>query len=168
MRADGADVNRWWGCWAGLLGLGPIFLLVWWYDRSEVSSWIGHTDLEVQLTVTDASSCRPIPGARIEVESWGTMEEGDDEQRKFELHTDMHGVALKACGKARCSGESSRLRFTNSFSVYRPWWYFRVYADGYEPSDRVDLHLSGNLWKAERTGGGRSRLFVDVSLQRKP
>jgi hypothetical protein len=160
--------NGWLDSPIPLLGAGLLVLLVWGYDRYKRMNWIGYTDLEIEVEVTDATSGKPIPGAHIEVQSWGTMEDGDDEERKFDLYANANGVVHQEFGKTKCSGCLSGLRFTDTFHVYRPWWYFQITAAGYEPSDPIDLHLSGNRWKAKRTGGGRSKLFVDVSLQRAP
>jgi hypothetical protein len=155
-----------------LLGAAFIFLPLWAYDRFYLITWDGNTELEVAITVIDATSTTPIPGARIEVQSWGTMGPGtgpgEDEETRFDLFTDAAGVARKECGTTHCSGQVSGLRFTDTFHVYRPWWMFRVSADGYEPSELVDLHFSGRIGTEKRTGGGRSTLFLQIVLQRQP
>jgi hypothetical protein len=159
-------IRRWW-MWF-LLPLGIIALLVWGYDRCEMILWVGATDLEVGFVVTEAGSDRPIPGAVVEVvqSAGGFYDERDTNE--FTLRADAGGVARKVCRHSMCHGAQSRLGFTDTFVVYLPWWRFRVCADGYSPSEWVNLDVPEYKRLARRTGPGKAEVVLRVSLQKSP
>jgi hypothetical protein len=156
--------RRWWK-WLIALGLIPLF--VWGYDRFQMIYWVGSTDLEVEFAVTEAGSGKPIPGARIDVQSEGSFYEERDTQ-VFVLHADASGMARKECRQSMCFGTQSNLRFTDTFVVHLPWWLFQVSADGYLTNEWVNLNEWEYAQQVQRAAPGKAKLVVRVSLQKRP
>jgi hypothetical protein len=150
-------------CWKWLLGIGLILLLVWGYDRVQRVLWVGHTDLLVEFVVVEAGSEQPIPGARIDVHSQGGYDER--EEQKFHLLTDASGTVRKECRGCLCSGARSGLGFTDTYSVRLPWWHFQVSADGFEPTEWMELPVPEISRRVRR--GQPDKVVVRVSLQRR-
>ena len=159
-----------WRWWIRLLIAVTILpLLAVGYDRSRWFYWVGKTDLEIEFVVTDAETCEPIPGALIDVHSiigYGHTEHPDE---NFGLVTDDDGSAHKVCLRSKSTGKSSGLGFSSTFAAYMPAWLLQVVADGYEPSQMVQLDEFGgeSHLKAERTGPGKLKVLVPVSLHKK-
>jgi hypothetical protein len=135
------------------------------YDRSEVMSWVGHTDLEVEFAVAEAGSGTPVPGVRVEVKSDGGFYE-EREKQEFVLVAAADGVARKVCRGSMCFGRQSRLGLTDTYAVHRPFWRFRVTAPGYEPTDWAGLDDPEFKRPVQEVGPRRARLIVPVSLRR--
>jgi hypothetical protein len=147
--------------WTWLLAAGLGSLLVWGCERSLGIYWLGDTDLEVEFVVTESGSESAIPGAQILVDSY----EGHNKQQ-FELFTDQRGLAHKQCGYTYCCGFRSTLGITNTFSVDVPAWWFQVRADGFEPSEWVDL-VALESTRHQRIGPDKAKLAVPVALKRR-
>ena len=141
-------------------------LLVWGYDRAYMIMWVGSTDLTVEFAVTDADTDHPIPGARVEIDSQGGFYEERDKQI-FALVADEGGVARKECRESMCFGTQSALRFTDTYVVHMPFWYFRVVAEGYEPTEWEYIDDTELVRKVQRTGPRKARLVVPVSLHKR-
>jgi hypothetical protein len=152
------------GCLAvfGVFGVG-----VWGFDRSQITAWIGASDLVVQFEISDISTGRPIANARIMVRDEGSSYDGADEDRKapFGLETNGDGVATRILRNNTRIGQVSRLRFTDSRFVYTPSWKVQVSADGYKASEWIYLpeEYSG---KTESDGPGQDRLVVRLTLEK--
>jgi hypothetical protein len=158
--------RRW---WLVLIGLAVFLLGVWGYDRILTVWWVGHTDLEVEFLVTDATTGWTIKGAEISVHSDGGLyseSEEESEKKDFTLITEGDGRAQRICHQCMCSGNRSGLGFTDTYSVHLPNWRYRVSALTYEPSQLVDLDTSQQIRKVRPVGRGVSKLVVQVSLQR--
>ncbi len=155
--------RRWWKWLLLIVCMGP--LLIWGYDRMLMIGWVGGTDLEVEFAVTDADSGSPVPGARVEVQSEGGFYEERD-KREFVLIADASGLARKECRNSMCFGTSSGLLFTDTYVVHLPWWLFRTVAPGYSPSEWVELDVLEYVRQVKRSGHGRDKLVVHVSLHK--
>lgn len=156
--------TRWWKL---LLAVCVVALLVWGCDRIQMIHWVGGTDLEVEFTVTDVTSGGPVPGARVEVQkSEGGFNEEQDKQ-EFVLVADAAGAAGRECRNSMCFGTKSGLRFTNAFVVHLPPWRFRVVAEGYEPSEWMNLDVPEYVLQVRRAGPGKAKLIVPLSLQKR-
>lgn len=141
-------------------------LLVWCCDRFQTIQWVGHTNLEIDFAVTDATTGSPIRGARVEVQSEGGFYEENFKQ-DFVLTTDVGGNARRECRQSMCFGTESGLRFTDTFAVHLPYWRYRVVADGYEPIEWADLDVLELRRQVRRDGPGKAKLVVPVSLHRR-
>jgi hypothetical protein len=156
-------IGRWWK-WL-LLVVFAGSLLIWVCDQIFLVSWVGSTDLEVEFAVTDAGSGVSISGSRVEVQSEGGFYEERDKQ-EFVLVTDTSGSARKECRSSMCFGRASLLGFTDTYCVHLPFWRFRIVAAGYEPSDWTELDVLEYRRQVKRSGPGRAKLEVSVSLQK--
>jgi hypothetical protein len=154
--------------WKWLLVLPIIALLAWGYDRTQMIAWVGGIDLEVEFVVTEADTGRPIPSARVEVQSEGGFYEEGEEPQPFDLVADADGVARKECRESMCFGKQSGLLFTNTFSVHLPWWRFQVSAADYQPTEWVELDVPDYSRRVQRSGPSKARLVVPVSLLKSP
>jgi hypothetical protein len=157
-------VRRWWK--PVLIGVIAAPLLAWGCDRVYMIHWVGTTDLEVVLTVTDAATGAPVPRARVEVQSEGGFYEERDKQ-EFVLIAGADGVANKECRRSMCFGTQSGLRFTNTYVVHLPWWRFRVVAEGYESGEWTELDVPEHIRQARQAGPGKAKLVVPVTLQKR-
>jgi hypothetical protein len=139
-------------------------LLVCGLDRCVTTHWVGgSTDLEIEFAITDAAASRPIPGAWIEVQSWGAWDE-ETQKQEFVLVADIDGVVRKECGESKCFGSYSGLRFTDRLFVHLPRWVYRAVADGYDPGDWA--YLGALHGPVQRAGPGKAKLFIPLSLRR--
>jgi hypothetical protein len=148
-----------------LIAVTTLVLLVWGFDRLILSYWVGSTDLEVEFAVTDAATADPLPGARVEVKSYGGFY-SEDFKQEFTLAADAAGLARKECRHSMCFGTSSGLHFTNSIAVHLPFWSYRVVAEGYQPSEWAYLDVLEQRRQVQRAGPGRAMLVVPVSLHK--
>jgi hypothetical protein len=155
--------------WAKLLvGVGAAAFCVWSYDRVMSGFWVGATDLEIEFVVTEDGSGKPIPRARIEVQSErGFPVENGRTREEFVLAADTDGVARKECPNTMCTGEWSGLGFTDTFGVARPHWRLRVSAPGFEPTEWENFPASEGWTTTLRTGPRTSKLVVPISLRKK-
>lgn len=155
--------RRWWK--RLLIAAGAVLPLVVVYDRFLMIRWVGSTDLEVELVVTEAGTGSPIPGARVEVQSEGGFYE-ERERQEFALLADDAGVARKVCRESMCFGSTSGLGFTDTYAVHLPFRRVRVVAPGYEPGEWMDLDVLDDRRAVQRVGPRRAKLVVPVSLSR--
>jgi hypothetical protein len=155
--------RRWWK-WL-LLVVFTVAVLVLGYDWLLTIYWVGRTDLEVEFTIADAVSGRPVSVARVEIQSEGGFYEERDKQ-EFTLVADASGVTGKQCRNSMCFGTLCGLRFTSTYVVHLPWWQLRVAAAGYERSDWAFLDVSKYVLQVQRVGPGRAKLVVPVSLHK--
>ena len=144
----------------GLLILSA--LGVWGYDRAFTKFWVGGTTLEVEFVVTGAETGQPVEDAAIDLRTESSLSDGRADE-KWTIVTDAAGCARRTAD-AMCTGRSSGLRFTDTYSVRLPWWYYRVQASGYEPPDWTPLQPEGARRRAERVGPRASRLVVPIVL----
>jgi len=103
--------------------------------------------------------------ARIDIKCGLGFYEGSevDRERPFELRTDANGMAVRQCRKNWCVGTQSGFRFTDTYVVYIPRWYSRVFADGYEPSSLLDV-CEDYRGKVRHEGSQNDRLPVQIAL----
>ena len=141
--------------------------VIWLIDRSSTLVWVGATDLSVEFFIADARTGEPISNARINIINEGGFYDGADEDHKapFDIQTNMDGIATRLLRNQRCIGSESRLRFSDTYRVYRPVWNLRVFANGYETSERI------NIWseypcKMERVGVGKDKMIVRIELNK--
>lgn len=59
---------------------------------------------------------------------------------------------------------SERLRFTNTFAVHLRWWWYRLLAEGYEPSEWAELNVPEFWRQVQRPGSGKAKLVVRGTL----
>ena len=142
----------------GLLILSA--LGVWGYDLACTKLGVGGTRLEVEFVVTDAETGRPVEGAEIELRTESSLNHERPDER-WTLVTDAAGSARRSVD-TMCTGKTSGLRFTDTYSVRLPWWYYRVTAPGYELLDWTPLQPEGQRRRAERVGSHASRLVVPI------
>jgi hypothetical protein len=142
-----------------------MLLLVVGYDRMQMMYWVGRTDLEVAIAVTDAESGRALVEARIDAVSEGGLYDKPHPEQ-FQLVTGADGTARQLCSNSMCFGTESGLRFTNSFVVHLPWWYVRVSAPGYESSDLIQIDTPENARRVQRVGPNKTQLVVPIELRR--
>lgn len=153
-----------------LLSVGAIAIFVaifvWLYDRSQMIAWVGGTDLEIEFVITDANSNTLIPGAQIEIHSEGGLYD-EKYKQDFVLVADSNGMARKVCHGSMCFGKTSGFGFTDSYAVHLPFWYFKVTAPGYEPSELVELDSPEYARQARETPPRRAKLVVPITLQKR-
>ena len=148
-----------------LIGITTLPLLAWGYDRLVAIHWVGHTDLEIEFIVVAESTAEPIEGATIQIRSEGGLND-EREPKRFALTTDPDGVSRRTCTGCMCFGTQSGLRFTNTFVVHIPWWYYQVSAEGFESTGEVSLDMIQNGRNIHRLGGGKSKLTVRLVLKK--
>jgi hypothetical protein len=146
-----------------LLIVGGILFLVWGCDRLLTIYWVGSTELEIEFSITEASTETPVSAARVEVQSGGGFYE-ERETQEFVLVANSVGEARKVCRNCMCFGAQSGLRFTETFAVRLPWWRFRVIAKDYEPSAWTDLDAMEFRRLVQRLGPDKAKLIVRMSL----
>ena len=144
-----------------------LLLLVWGCDVVQTIGWVGFTDLEVEFAVTDADTGSPVAGTRVEVQSEGGFYEKLDKQ-EFVLVAGADGAARKECPNSMCFGTRSGLRFTDTFVVHLPWWRYRVFAEGYDPTEWNDLDVPELRRQVRRAGPGKAEFVVPVSMHKRP
>ncbi|CAN5356349.1 hypothetical protein BH11PLA2_BH11PLA2_19910 [soil metagenome] len=153
---------RWKFCLvAGLFAVVLVFLTM---ATVQKVRWVGHTDLEVEFVVTDATTGVPVPKAEIDIHSEGGFYE-ERELRDFKLVAGQDGRVSYLCRNSMCFGTSGH--FTDTFAVHLPWWSFRVIADGYEPGDLTELDELEYRQQARRDDPGKAKLLVPVTLRKK-
>ena len=151
--------------WLVLFGLAVIPLTVWGYDRAFTVHWVGHTDLEIEFVVTDATTGHPVEGAEVAVRPDGGLYQERDEAA-FALRTDAAGTARRVCHSSMCFGTQSGLGFTDTYVVHLPWWDVRVSAAGCEPVGNFFLDVPEYVRQVERVGPRAAKLVVQVSLRK--
>jgi hypothetical protein len=132
-----------------------------------VIHWVGHTDLEVEFAITDAATGAPIPSARVEIQQAKGGFYEDRDEKEFVLVAGADEVAHKECRDSMCFGTQSGLRFTDTFVVHLPYWWYRVVAEGYNSPERADLDVLELRRQVRRAGPGKAKLVVPVSLHPK-
>lgn len=146
--------RRW---WRRPLIMGVVLtLLMSGYECVTMIWWAGETDLEIEFVVTDAATGRPVSGAEVEIQG----EPGPDA-----LVTNEVGM-VRLVWPCPCGGTRSGLQLIDTFSVRLPAWQYRVVHAGYEPSEWANLATRGSDQRMQRTGLGKSKLVVAVSLLR--
>jgi hypothetical protein len=156
-------MRRRWGIW--LLVLAAVPLAVWCFDRVQLIYWVGGTDLEVEFVVTDAATGEPVEAAEIGILSEGGFYRERDE-KQFALRTDREGVARRVCHDGMCFGTQSGLRFTDTYHVHLPWWFFRVSAPGYEGMEPVYLDEPEYVRQVRRVGPRAAKVVVKVRIRK--
>ena len=63
----------------------------------------------------------------------------EPEKHAMALVADSDGVARTECPRCMCFRTRSRLKFTDTYVSHLPDWRFRVIADGWNPTEWVDL-----------------------------
>lgn len=155
-------------CWQKWLAMGVIAvpLCVWGYDRVLVIHWVGHTDLDVEFSISDAATGAPIRGARVEIQQTAGGYYEDRDEKGYMLASGDDGLARKVCRSSMCFGTRSGLGFTDTFVVHLPVWRFQAVANGYEPSQWTELDVPHYLQQVRQSGPGEAKLAVAVSLDR--
>jgi hypothetical protein len=154
--------RRWW-FW--LFVLAAVSLAVWGSVHVPCICWVGGTDLEVEFVVTDAATGEPVEAAEIAIVSEGGLYRERDEQQ-FVLRTDREGVARRVCHEAMCSGTRSGLRFTDTYRVHLPWWYFEVSAPGYGSTEPAYLDSPEYGRQVRRVSPGVSKVVVNIRVRK--
>jgi hypothetical protein len=126
--------------------------------------WVGFTDLEITINVTDARTDQPIQGATIHVESGGGFCD-HGEKSSFRLVVDEAGDASKMCASCMCFGTSGWNIDTHV--VHLPDWRYRVSAEGYKDIDYTSLDIPENVRNVRR-GKPAATLLVLVQMEQKP
>jgi hypothetical protein len=152
--------------WRKLLLVAIVLALLLAYDRLNYWYWVGSTELELEVVVTDAGTGQPISGARIEVLEQKRLID-DPDKDKFILTTDDNGRAHQDCGRVMCCGQCSGLLLTNTYCVYREYLPLQVTAPGYEPSQWYNSGEDECWRRLRRDGPERNKLTLPVSLQKR-
>lgn len=150
------------GQWIVLDLIAVILLLLIWAAFFQTVSWVGGTDLEVELSVVDAATGNPVPGAAIDVHSEGGFYE-EREPQDFALVTGPDGRARRLCRQCMCFGTSGWN--IDTYFVHLPWWHYRVSARGYHPTEQAELDVPANRRKVRR-GKPAATLRVKVPLEK--
>jgi hypothetical protein len=142
-----------------LIALGLLLI-----PAMQTVAWVGHTNLEVEFVVTDADTGQPIKGATIHVqaEEGGFCEEREKQQ--FSLVTNEEGTAKRLCKHCMCFGTSGWN--IDTFAVHLPWWFYRVTAESYAPTELTELDVPENVHQVQRTKPA-AKLVVPISLVKK-
>jgi len=156
--------RRWWK--RLLIASIALPLLAFGFDRILTIHWVGSTDLEVTFVVADASTGKPIPNARVEIQSEGGLYEERDRQ-EFVLVAAADGIARKECRSSMCFGTQSRLRFTDTFVVHLPSWRYRVVAQGFQSAEWADLDVLEFRRQVKRDAPGKAKLVIPVTLNKR-
>lgn len=137
--------------------------------NAQVAIWVGHTNLMVEFTVSDAETGEPIPAARVEVQQAEGGFRDDHDKREFVLVADSAGVIGRECPGTTCTGRSNNLGSVDTFDAYLPQWRFRALAEGFETGEWIELNALQRQGKAraQRTGRGKSRVVLPVSLRKR-
>ncbi len=124
--------------------------------------WVGRTDLQIEIVVTDADTRRPIEGATIHVqtESGGFCLEQDGPV--FAMTADRDGSVTRLYHQCMCFGTKTLMR--DSWSVHLPPWAFWATAPGYVDGDVTGLDQSRH--RVRRGHGGPATLVVPVTLRK--
>ena len=149
------------GPWV-VLGLIAVVILLICLPLFQTVSWVGSTDLEVDFAVVDASTGRPVPGTTIDIHSEGGYYEERDRQ-DFTLTTGPDGRVRRLCRDCMCSG-TSRWKI-DTYAVRLPWWYYRVSAPGYHPTEPTELGVPENRGKVRR-GKPAGKVLIEVPLRK--
>ena len=110
--------------------------------------WVGQTDVEVSLVVTDAATGQAIPKAtiHIRVERGGFSD--DPEPREFTITADENGHAKHLC--KNCMSYGSTGFFEDTFFIHLPWWWFSATAANYSDSDSAYLDMPDHARQVHR------------------
>jgi hypothetical protein len=155
--------HRW--CWLVLLAMIPLGLVLW--DRIVWICGTCHTDLEIEFTVADELTGRPVGGATIVVKSEGGFNE-DAERGQCQLVTGTDGAARQLCRDCWCGCAQSGLGFTNRRWTYLPWWRFRASSPKYRVSKWIDLNVPEYVRQVQQVDSGPDRLEVRIVLSAEP
>jgi hypothetical protein len=143
--------------------LAFLFLVAIFLPPRRSIAWVGSTDLDVEFVISDADTGRPIAGAAVDIE----QEEGgfcsDKDAKQFRLVTGPDGTATHRLG---CMSFGITSTWKDSFSVHLPHWTFVVSADGYRPSEPVELDQPLYERQVERRQGS-ARLRVPVTIKQR-
>jgi hypothetical protein len=152
------------GCRICFSGVAAVSIGVFALDRCQRICWVGHTDLEIQFVVTEAGTGEPVEAAEIAVFSEGGFYQ-EREEKQFILASNRDGTANRTCHNSMCVGTQSGLRFTDTYAVHLPWWYFQVSAPGYQATDWTDLDSQEYQRQVQRAGPMKAKLVVPVILE---
>jgi hypothetical protein len=133
----------------------------------QTARWGGRTDIDIQFRVTDAATGQPIPGARIDLapEERGERFCEDPITEPFTLVADDNGIASRLTTGCPCGG--SQGWFEDTFGVNFPGWSYRVTADGYSDSEKLQLRTPENGNSAKR-GPPHTTVLIPVALHKQP
>jgi hypothetical protein len=148
-----------------IIGAGLAFLLlvaIFLPPRTSIA-WDGFTDLDVEFVISDADTGRPVAGAAVDIEQEAGGFCRDRDAKQFRLVTGPDGTATHRCLDCMCSGTT---RMKDSFAVHLPYWTFAVSADGYRPSEPVELDQPLYERQVERRQGS-ARLRVPVTIKQR-
>jgi hypothetical protein len=145
-----------------LLGFVALLLGVCAYDRCQTTLWIGATDLEVEIVVTDGTTGKPIEGAKVTCVAEDEIGKQSDE-KELALETDAHGIARRVCRDSTCTGARSWLGFTNTFAVRMPSWLVWASAAEFQSSGVIQL----NTLDSKRSLRDTARISVQIYLAQK-
>jgi hypothetical protein len=151
---------------------GGTLLVVILFASVSFTYWSGFTKLEIVFAVSDLAG-QPIPGAQVEIRSYGGMYAGGEMPPRwqdghlvagwedFTITADLIGQARTECLENFCHGSWNVFRVELSFQVHTPCWQYRVTAREYEPSEWTRLNCS----EARRDGRGRAKCVVKTQLR---
>jgi len=150
--------------WICFAGTAAVVLGAFGFDRCQRVCWVGATDLEIEFMVIETDTGQPIERADIAVVSEGGFYT-EHEEKQLNLETNGDGTADRTCHNSMCFGTQSGLRFTNTYVVHLPWWYFQVSAPGYQTTDWTYLDSHEYQRQVQRLGPGKAKLVVPIILE---
>ena len=148
-----------------IFGIGAAGALVLIYDRITSILWVGNTEVDIRVVVTDAGSGRPVAGARVEVQTTEPTDRGE-ELRQATVTADVDGMAQVGRPDILCSGSRSGLGLTDTFVAHLPWMRVRATAPGFAPGPWTQLNVGERIDAVQRTGPRQSTLVVPLLLRK--
>jgi hypothetical protein len=133
------------------------------YDRVIVTLGYCVGELDVEFVVVDSISGQPIPGARIEVESFDYFEPRK-EPNKATLFVGNDGKVQHPFGETAYSCHESGLGISEWISVPEPSWRLKVCAPGYQEAAVSGREPAKPTSKPMRTGPRKVKLTKTIEL----
>ena len=141
-------------------------------DRSWMCDWVGDTNLDVIIRVTDAATGEAIAKAKIDVKAEVAKaptdefsESATDHMHHASFITDASGDRRVHCERVICSGTQSYLLFTNTNVVCRPDWIIDVHAAGYESLKGLVVRDPKNPLPVRPIGPRLNEMVIPISMK---
>ncbi|MCE9564075.1 MAG: hypothetical protein K8U57_18685 [Planctomycetes bacterium] len=145
-----------------LIVLAVLTLAVVVYDGAVMMVWDGHTELTINIVVSDAETGLPIKDAEVLVYS-NSPRDFDGRKQPITMKTDTEGRVHHFYGTTMVGGKTSNLGFTDTRSVRKPDWMLLVRAPGYQNVDELYL-AEPKRGTTTRMGPMQDTLIVPIAL----
>ena len=138
-------------------------LVLWGCDHAVKTYWIGITDFELEIAITDTRTGNPVAGARIEFEEEDLPEEAPTPG--FVLSADADGLARREWPDHRCSGSTSFFGRQLTLAIRPLFWRIRVSAPGFRTTEWIHLSELECFRRVERVGPHRMKVVVPIAME---